>query len=74
MGYYFNQFCRFPFYGGGYMFLGLIILIIVLAVVFIPRKNRKSVNDDEALAILKNRLAKGEISIEEFEQLKEKLK
>jgi len=75
MGFLTNQFCRISFLGGGYMFIGLLILVIVLAIVFIPGRNKKNGDDDnEAFAILKNRLAKGEISIEEYEQLKDRIK
>lgn len=58
-----------PFFHGGGMFIfWIIILIVVFALI-------KSINKKEKtpLDILKKRLAKGEISKEEFDKLKKEL-
>lgn len=55
------------------LFWAAIIAVIVWAVKKIiekPEKKMKEESDDKALTILKERYAKGEISKEEFEQVK----
>ncbi|EFL51733.1 Protein of unknown function DUF2078, membrane [Solidesulfovibrio fructosivorans JJ]] len=74
-------FNSFPFssFGGGFPFFGLIVLVvIVIAAIWVirtlipdshPRQNARADRDD-ALRILRVRLAEGSISEEEFERLK----
>ncbi|WP_058308788.1 SHOCT domain-containing protein [Gracilibacillus massiliensis] len=68
------------FMGGGIVFTLFIIIIIVLIVMVSiwmfktnNKQNYKEGNDNESLNILKQRLAKGEISEEEYDRLKNKL-
>lgn len=74
---------RGQFLGGG-MFMWIIILLLIIALVFFiytAAKNKRSGEDifsfkngsEEPLQILKKRLAKGEITEDEYERLKEKL-
>ncbi len=69
---YLNSFCNLSFFRGGSMFIGLLILAGILLLVFWPKK-LKNDKDQTALEILKERLARGEINVEEFEQLKNKI-
>jgi putative membrane protein len=57
------------FMGFGMMFLfwGGIILLAVLAVRWFSSQDGKATNSQSALDALKNRLAKGEIEIEDYE-------
>lgn len=63
--------------------MGILVLIIVIAAIYIIlrnnntnifTKNRNVNHKEDALEILKRRLASGEISEEEFEKKKEILK
>lgn len=60
--------------GGGWMFMGLwwilIIIAVVLAVSWVNRKGFPSTQQKIALDILKERYARGEISKDEFENMK----
>jgi len=60
-------------YGGGF---GLLFLLLVAAgvVLIVSGLTRKDVKGDDALQILRARLARGEITKEQFEELKEALK
>jgi uncharacterized membrane protein len=60
-------------FGGGF---GLLFLLLVVAGValIISGLTRKDVKDDDARQILRARLARGEITKEQFEELKEALK
>lgn len=74
-----NEFCRgvlgfgrFNWMGGVYMLIGLILIVVVLYFAF----NKKGVNissSNNAEEILKERLAKGEIGEEEYDNLSKKL-
>ena len=61
---------------GFWLMLGLMVLVtvaIVLLVVSI-RKKKYLINDEsEAVAIIKRRYAKGELSVEEFKRMKKDL-
>ncbi|WP_082235473.1 SHOCT domain-containing protein [Halobacillus massiliensis] len=67
--------------GGGFFGFGFIGIIIILAIIAIiiwmmkPSPNDKSKNfsSNKSLDTLKERLAKGEISEEEYDRLKRKL-
>lgn len=69
----------FSFSGGGFPFFGLIVLaVVVIAAIWVirallpdphPRRSARADRDD-ALRILRVRLAEGSISEEEFERLK----
>jgi putative membrane protein len=61
-----------PLGGGLFMILGL-VLIIMLAVWLLRRSPSSGAGGETALDILKKRYAKGEISREEFERMKQDL-
>ncbi len=70
-----NQFCNFRYWGtGGNMFMGIILVLLVIGVLYALFRPSIREKDDSALRILKNRLASGEISEEEFERMKNILK
>ncbi|WP_089749888.1 SHOCT domain-containing protein [Halobacillus alkaliphilus] len=62
--------------GGGFFGFGLISILIIAAIIFIvvwmmkPGKNQTS---SDSLETLKKRLARGEITEEEYDRLKKKL-
>ena len=60
--------------GAGEMLLSLIIIVLIVCFI-IGAFRRKPVNPDyrDSLAILKRRLASGEITLEEFEAVKKVL-
>ena len=64
-----------PFMGlGGGMFFGFAILIVFgvgLYYAFLPRRRMR--REDDALDIARRRLARGEITVEEFEDIKKRL-
>jgi len=69
------NFYGFAHWGGwfsGVLFLGAVLLVVWL---ILRTRNNRPVNTDrsDSLEILKMRLAKGEISLEEFNTLKEVL-
>ena len=59
--------------GGGF---GLLFLLLVIAgvVLIVSGLTRKEAKPDEPLQVLRGRLARGEITKEQFEELKEVLK
>ena len=61
---------KFNYLGGVYMFIGL--LIVALVVYLIVKNNNSNFSFNNAESILKERLAKGEISEEEFDKLLKK--
>ncbi len=63
-------------YGGGFRGIGLLTLVLlIVGVVLIARGLvGRAPQADEALAILKQRLARGEITKDQFEELKQALK
>ena len=80
---------RIYFWGEGFLFsyghmsfgmmpfrmLGMVAFWIVLVMVINSYvQNKEHVHDDYAISNLKNRLSKGEISIEEYEKLVDKIK
>ena len=52
------------------VFWALVVTAIVFLIRYLARQSRSSANDSSALAILKERYARGEISREEFEQMR----
>ncbi len=60
---------------GGFMTLIVLLVLIGLAVFFLVerKKLRQNYDDEDALAILKKRYAKGEITKKEFEEMKKDL-
>ena len=67
----------YDFYGGGTMWvLWIIIAVVVVFFLIGPNKKSDSFSDQQqesAMDILKKRYAKGEISLEEFEERKKHL-
>ncbi len=66
------------YYGGFMMWIGLLLVIVVIYFLFknsgmLDQTGRKDPGKD-ALEILKERYAKGEISEEEFRRMKDNLK
>lgn len=60
-------------WGNGMTHLIFMILIVSLAVVFISRimsQQKKNMDSTDSLSILKRRLVSGEITLEEYEKLK----
>ncbi len=60
-------------WGNGMTHLIFMILIVSLAAVFISRiipQQKNNMDSADSLSILKKRLASGEISLEEYEKLK----
>lgn len=63
-------------WGNGMTHLIFMILIISLAVAFISRifpSQRSNMDYTDSMAILKRRLASGEITLEEYEKLKKSI-
>jgi putative membrane protein len=59
---------------GGGMFFGLVILIVFgvgLYYAFLPRRRMR--REDDAMDIASRRLARGEITVEEYEEIKKRL-
>ncbi|OHD69649.1 MAG: hypothetical protein A2W19_01055 [Spirochaetes bacterium RBG_16_49_21] len=65
-------------YGFGGMFMGILFLIIIGVAIYFVFQNIKSrsggFGGESALDILKKRYAKGEITKEEFDKMKDDLK
>ncbi len=65
------------FQGGGMMMLCMVVFwgfLILLGLYFLKRfQNGKNINNYHHINILKERLARGEITEEEYESLKQKL-
>lgn len=58
------------FHGMGILFWFVMFIIIVMMVLSFFKKSDYVIKKDSALDILKNRYAKGEITKEEFDQIK----
>lgn len=61
---------------GFWMMIGFMVLVtvaIVLLVAGTRKKHRQVNNDSEAMAIIKRRYAKGELTIEDFQRMKKDL-
>lgn len=62
---------------GFWLMIGLMVLVtvvVVLLVIGIMKKHRHVSEDSEALAILKRRYAKGELTNEDFQRMKKDLR
>ena len=60
-------------WGNGMTHLVFMILVVSLAAIFISRmlpQQKRNMDSADSLSILKRRLASGEISLEEYEKLK----
>ena len=60
-------------WGNGMTHLIFMILVVSLAAIFISRmlpQQKRNMDSADSLSILKRRLASGEISLEEYEKLK----
>jgi putative membrane protein len=55
------------------LFWALVIFVIVYIVQSLSRRAGQSIREESALDILKKRYAKGEVTKEEFEQIKDDL-
>lgn len=65
------------YYGWGGVFMGLLLLILIGVVLYLVAQSSRSkdfTRGDSALDVLKKRYAKGEITKEQFEQMKKDLK
>lgn len=65
--------------GMGFIWIPLIFLLIIAMVITIQKINKnssggQSSDESKAIGILKERLAKGEIDLEEYDELLEKIK
>jgi len=74
-----GPYVRMGFYGGFSLMMGLaclaILTALILSIIAIIRTSKKRVGKDSAVQhILSERFAKGEISREEFEQMKKDLR
>ncbi len=62
---------------GGMLMMGFWLILIILAIVALSKwiwgTKTKNTEDDSALSILRDRYARGDISKEEFEDLKNNL-
>ncbi len=58
------------FHGMGMLFWFVMFIIIVMIVLSFFKKSDYVIKKDSALDILKNRYAKGEVTKEEFEEIK----
>ena len=61
---------------GLYLMIGLMALVTVAIVLFVVgarKKNRQIFEDSEAMAIIKRRYAKGELTNEDFQRMKKDL-
>lgn len=59
--------------GWAYIPIGLVFLVPGLAILLYDKGKTKEQKNDNALEILKNRYAKGELTSEEFERMKKDL-
>lgn len=60
--------------GAAWAYLVLLIIIVVVAGIFVVRWTwNRSAEDETAIDILKKRYARGEISTEEFENMKKNI-
>ncbi|WP_018248669.1 SHOCT domain-containing protein [Orenia marismortui] len=71
------------FFGGGMLMMGIFWIAIIAIVIYFLRNSNKSTNrvetyrrdvKEDPLEIAKKRYAKGEISKEEFQEIKEEIK
>lgn len=58
---------------GVWIYLFLLILIIAVAAIFVVRRTLDRAEDEIPLDILKKRYAQGDISKEEFEQMRKEI-
>ncbi|BBN59873.1 SHOCT domain-containing protein [Hydrogenovibrio marinus] len=65
------------YYGGGFMWLWFLVIILILAFILVPmfRNNNSTPNPpkESAMEILEKRFARGEISAEEYKNMKQTL-
>ena len=76
MYYYYNDF--FPFHAFGFVFMILFWALVIYGIISLLKsvgiQHKKNESKDEPLEILKIRYAKGEITKEQFEEMKKHLK
>ncbi len=72
-----------PYFGFGGSFMWILIIILIVVIIYVIARNsglnilntkNNQKHKEDAMEILKRRLAKGEISEEEFEEKKKILK
>ncbi len=64
---------RFFYSGWEMLIVAVLIIAIVVAVVYLLKRNKPQKKDNDALQVLQMRYANGEISEEEYEQKKKRL-
>ena len=69
------------FFGGGMLMMGLFWIVIIVAVIYFIRNSNNSVDrnspsivKEDPIEIARERYAKGEISKEELQEIKEELR
>jgi putative membrane protein len=69
------------FFGGGMLMMGLFWIVIIVAVVYFVRNSNNSIDrnggrsfKEDPIEIARQRYAKGEISKEELQEIKEELR
>lgn len=72
MYYYYNDF--FPFHMFGFVFMFLFWSLVIYGIISLLKGFNPHHKKDESLEILKVRYAKGEITKDEFEEMKKHLK
>lgn len=79
---YYNSFFPFDMFGFGFLFMILFWVFVIYGVFYIFKKivsqddfkGKEDKNDGQAMEILKERYAKGEITQEQFKEIKKNLR
>jgi putative membrane protein len=78
---YYNSFFPFDMFGFGFLFMILFWVLVVYGIIYLFKKassadfgKKEDKNEDRAMEILKERYAKGEITQEQFKEMKKDIK